>query len=148
MNLKMRDYLRVIVTGFLYIMPFSLLAEKLTIACPQKDIPFEVELALTPAVQAKGLMFRASLPEDQGMLFVFLGDRPVTMWMKNTLIPLDMLFIDDAGKIMGIFENTKPFSLKAIGPASGTTQVLELKGGTVKKHGITKNCVVQINIKK
>ena len=64
----------------------------------------------------KGLMYRKSLPEDAGMLFDFKYEKPVSMWMKNTFIPLDMLFISNNKKIVHIAENTTPFSEKTVSP--------------------------------
>ena len=65
------------------------------------------------------------------------------MWMKNTPLSLDMLFMDKEGKILAIEENTTPYSLKTIGPIKNASKVLELLGGTVKKKGITKECVLR-----
>lgn len=119
------------------------MATKLVISCPQGEISFKVELAQTPEERAKGLMNRETLGEDEGMLFLFPEPRASTMWMKNTPLSLDMLFIDKESKILAIAEKTTPFSLKQIGPIENTAQVLELLGGTVKKTGITKGCVLR-----
>ncbi len=115
-------------------------AHTLTINCPHKIIPFKIELAKSPDEQAKGLMFRTHLREDEGMLFLFSKPKSATMWMKNTPLSLDMIFYDENGKILAIHENTIPYSLKIIGPVERTTQVLEVTGGTVQKHGITNKC--------
>jgi uncharacterized protein len=98
---------------------------------------FGVELAVTPEEQAKGLMYRKELPEGQGMLFDFHQDQPgVSFWMKNTYIPLDMIFIRGDGSILRIAENTVPLS-EALVPAGGPVRaVLEVIGGTAKKLGI------------
>jgi uncharacterized protein len=127
----------------LYILFSSpLLAHNLTLTCPHKSIPFQVEVAKTPHEQEKGLMFRTHLKEDEGMLFLFSEPKASTMWMKNTPLSLDMIFCNDKGKILAIHENTAPYSLKIIGPVEGTTQVLEILGGTVQKHGITQRCTL------
>jgi uncharacterized membrane protein (UPF0127 family) len=97
---------------------------------------FKVEIAATRKQQEHGLMFRKTLPEDTGMLFLFPKEQKIGMWMKNTLVPLDMLFIDNNGKISQIVENTEPGSLKVIASKEPSRAVLELPAGTCKKHGI------------
>jgi uncharacterized protein len=97
---------------------------------------FVVEMANTPEEQAKGLMFRRSLPEGQGMLFDFHEEQPTSFWMKNTYIPLDMIFIRADGRILRIAENTVPLS-EALVPSGGPVRaVLEVIGGTARKLGI------------
>lgn len=97
---------------------------------------YMLELAITREEKAKGLMNRKALAPDNGMLFVEAYPRIVKMWMRNTYIPLDMLFFDGSGKIVYIHENAKPFDESAIGPDFPVMAVLELSGGTVKKHGL------------
>ena len=97
---------------------------------------FAVELANTDAQRAKGLMFRKKLPEGQGMLFDFGQDQDVAMWMKNTYIPLDMLFIRGDGRILRIAENTTPLSTRIIPSGGPVRAVLEVIGGTAQKLGI------------
>jgi len=97
---------------------------------------FSVELAVTEEQLSRGLMFRKRLPEGEGMLFDFRRDQPVTMWMKNTLIPLDMLFIRADGRIARIAENTKPLSTDIIPSGEPVRAVLEVIGGTARKFGI------------
>jgi uncharacterized membrane protein (UPF0127 family) len=123
----------------------ALLAEMLTITCPQGEFPFKVELAQTPQEQQRGLMFRSHLDHDAGMLFVYSKPRAVSMWMKNTPLSLDMIFCDSAGKILSIREKATPYSLKSIGPIEGVTHVLEIKGGSVEKHGISNSCLVKLH---
>src|SRR6266550_9567630 len=97
---------------------------------------FAVEMASTPEEQAKGLMFRRQLPEGQGMLFDFHQEQPTSFWMKNTYIPLDMIFIRGDGRILRIAENTVPLS-EALVPSGGPVRaVLEVIAGTAKKLGI------------
>jgi len=97
---------------------------------------FSVELALTPEQQALGLMYRSELPADAGMLFVHPEERPVHMWMKNTLIPLDMLFLAGDGTIVRIAEQTEPLSTRTISSGEPVKGVLELRGGTAHRLGI------------
>lgn len=97
---------------------------------------FSVELAQTDEERAKGLMFRRELPEGQGMLFDFGRDENVSMWMKNTYVPLDMIFIAANGRIVRIAENTQPMSTRIIPSGGPVRAVLEVIGGTAKKHGI------------
>jgi hypothetical protein len=97
---------------------------------------FAVEIASTPEEQAKGLMFRRELPEGQGMLFDFHREQPTSFWMKNTYIPLDMIFIRGDGRILRIAENTVPLS-EALVPSGGPVRaVLEVVAGTARKLGI------------
>lgn len=92
-----------------------------------------------------GLMHLKHLPQNHAMLFTFLTKRVVTMWMKNTVIRLDMLFIDDNNVIVNIVENTKPYSLDLINSGIEVTKVLEINAGLVKRHGIKKGQRVRIN---
>jgi uncharacterized protein len=97
---------------------------------------FAVELAVTDEERQQGLMFRRELPEGRGMLFDFKQDQNVTMWMKNTYIPLDMIFIRADGRIHRIAESTEPESTKVIAAGAPVRAVLEVIGGTAKKLGI------------
>lgn len=128
-----------------FIVPLVLEATSLKLTCPQGIIPFQVEVAETPHERAKGLMFRKTLPDDGGMLFLFSKEQPVAMWMKNTILSLDMVFANSKGEILEIYENTLPFSTQNIGPIANTAQVLEVKAGVLKKHGITKSCLLSLN---
>src|SRR6266852_7947599 len=97
---------------------------------------FGVELAVTPEEQARGLMFRRELPEMQGMLFDFHREQPTSFWMKNTYVPLDMIFIRGDGRILRIAENTVPLSETLVPSGGPVRAVLEVIGGTAKKLGI------------
>jgi uncharacterized membrane protein (UPF0127 family) len=97
---------------------------------------FSVEIATNDAERQKGLMFRKELPEGRGMLFDFGHDQDVSMWMKNTYIPLDMLFIQSDGRISHIAENTEPLSERIISSGGPVRAVLEVIGGTARKLGI------------
>ncbi|MGB5903581.1 MAG: DUF192 domain-containing protein [Xanthobacteraceae bacterium] len=97
---------------------------------------FSVEVATTEEEKRTGLMYRKELPDGRGMLFDFSPEQEVSMWMKNTFIPLDMIFIRADGRILRIAEDTVPQSTKII-PSRGLAKgVLEVIAGTAKKYGI------------
>ena len=95
-----------------------------------------VELAATDEERARGLMYRRQLPEEHGMLFDFEREEPVSMWMRNTYISLDMIFIQGDGRILRIAERTEPLSERIIPSGGPVRAVLEVAGGTAKKLGI------------
>ncbi len=95
-----------------------------------------LEFAGTPAQRAHGLMFRRSLPENFGMLFDFGGTGEVAMWMKNTLIPLDMLFFDARGRVVGLIADAEPLSEKVLSPGVPARAVLELPAGSIERYGV------------
>ena len=97
---------------------------------------FNVELATNAAERERGLMFRKSLPEGQGMLFDFKRDQSVSFWMHNTYISLDMIFISDDGRIAHIVENAKPLSDDLIPSGAPVRGVLEVIAGTAQQLGI------------
>ena len=97
---------------------------------------FSVEMAVTDKERETGLMYRKELADGRGMLFDFTPEQPISMWMKNTFISLDMIFIGANGRVLRIAENTEPQSTRIIssgGPAKG---VLEVIAGTARKYGI------------
>ena len=98
--------------------------------------PFTVDLAVTDEERAKGLMFRKEIPEGYGMLFDFKQDQMVTMWMKNTYVSLDMIFIKHDGRIARIAESTTVLSEDIIQSGQPVRAVLEVAAGTAKKYGI------------
>lgn len=97
---------------------------------------FKVELALDEGSQAQGLMFRRSMPDDHGMLFVYDREQSISMWMKNTVLPLDMLFVKRDGTIANIAKRTEPFSERVISSFGPVYGVLELNGGTADRLSI------------
>ncbi len=103
---------------------------------------FTVEVARTPDEQAKGLMGRTSLPKEGGMLFPFDPPKIATFWMKNTLIPLDMIFIRADGTIDRIAENTVPESLAPVASGGEVKAVLELAGGTAATLGLDESATI------
>ncbi len=104
---------------------------------------FVVEVAETPAQRAQGLMFRTGLEPDAGMLFVYPYEGEITMWMKNTLISLDMLFIAGDGRIIRIARRTTPLSEKTIASGGPARAVLELAGGGAAMLGIQPGDIVR-----
>lgn len=97
---------------------------------------FSVELATNDAERARGLMFRKSLPEGHGMLFDFQTEQPVQFWMRNTYIPLDMIFIRGDGRVLNIAQNATPLSDALIPSAGPVRGVLEVIAGTARKYHI------------
>ena len=95
-----------------------------------------VEVADTEQQREVGLMFRKHLDDGAGMLFVFKDAAHRNFWMHNTVIPLDMLFADAGGRVIGIVANAEPFSDKPVGVEGGSEYVLEVNGGFCAKNGI------------
>jgi uncharacterized protein len=113
--------------------------EPVTVASSESVTMFTAEVADTEELRTRGLMFRHFLPEDKAMLFDYQKPRPVAMWMKNTNISLDMLFIREDGTIAAIAENTVPQSLDTISVQEPVRGVLEMAAGTVKRLGLRPN---------
>jgi|SRR5262245_849364 len=101
-----------------------------------REIKFDVDLALNDVERARGLMFRKELGPYEGMLFDFYQEAPVTFWMKNTLIPLDMVFIAADGTIRHVHANAKPLSTDTIPSEYPVRAVLEINGGSARLLGI------------
>ena len=99
---------------------------------------FRVEIVTTPGDRAQGLQGRKRLEPDAGMLFVYAAPEGVVMWMKNTFIPLDMIFIGADGRIVNIARDTEPQSLAFIESAGPVKGVLEVRAGTAARLGIRK----------
>ena len=95
-----------------------------------------LEVADTPAARERGLMYRSSMAEDRGMLFVFPDEVEHSVWMRNTLIPLDMLFIAGDGRIVGIHPNAVPLSTAHASVGRPSRYVLETNGGWAARHGV------------
>jgi hypothetical protein len=114
----------------------------LTIAMAGKTHAFKVEVARSEDEQERGLMFRTSLPADGGMLFPFPKPKIASFWMKNTVIPLDMIFVRADGSIDRIAENTIPESLEPVASGGEVAAVLELAGGTAAELGLDETATV------
>lgn len=99
-------------------------------------IRLRVEIARTPAEQARGLMFRETLPRLAGMLFVYPREQAVAFWMRNTLIPLDMIFLDGTGTVIRVHENAVPLDETPIPAGAPALAVLEINGGLAATIGI------------
>ncbi|MGH8166414.1 MAG: DUF192 domain-containing protein [Woeseiaceae bacterium] len=105
---------------------------------------FDVYLALTPEQQRRGLMHVRQLPQWSGMLFVYRDDDMHSMWMKNTYIPLDILFIRRDGSVASVAEMTEPLSLQSIASTEPVAYVLELNGGISARLGIDTESAVYL----
>ncbi len=103
---------------------------------------FSVEVARTPREQSQGLMFRRRMAADAGMLFLYDPPRPISMWMRNTYIPLDMIFIAPDGRISRVVERTVPLSEENIPSRGSVRAVLELNAGTAARLGIRPGATV------
>jgi uncharacterized membrane protein (UPF0127 family) len=121
--------------------------DALTIVSGEKKHAFKVEMADTPDESERGLMYRASMPKDHGMIFDFRQPgqptREISMWMKNCLFPQDMLFLDEKGAVIAIAENARPGSTRLISPGFPVASVLELNGGIAKELGLKPGDKVQ-----
>jgi hypothetical protein len=111
-------------------------------------VMFKVELAQTPAEKSKGLMYRAELSDDAGMLFVFEKDAPRSFWMKNTLIPLDMIFISSEQKVVEIKSSVQPCAEDPCPSYQSVPAmyVLEISGGLAEKKGISVGSLVTLKL--
>ncbi len=105
---------------------------------------FRVAIANNDSLRAYGLMNLRKLPQTYGMLFLFDDNQHIAMWMRNTLIPLDMIFIDNNNQVIGYHQNAQPKSEKIIEAPAGTNKVLEINAGLIKKFGIKKGFHIAI----
>jgi len=96
----------------------------------------QAEVARTDDERERGLMFRRKLAPEAGMLFVMPGDRDWTFWMKNTLIPLDLVFADKDGRVVGVVEDARPLDESSRKAGTPSRYVLEVNGGWCQKHGV------------
>jgi uncharacterized membrane protein (UPF0127 family) len=118
---------------------------RVTIATQQgRTVAFNVEIADSPAKRELGLQYRRDLASDHGMIFLFPAQSEQTFWMKNTPIPLDMIFISRELKIVGIVEQATPFSLDPRSVGAPSQYVLEINGGLAKRNGIRRGDSVSL----
>lgn len=112
-------------------------AARVTLLPPgQAPAQVSVELAITPAERSRGLMFRKHLGEDDGMLFLFEREQPQSFWMRNTYIPLDMIFIRQDMTVLGVVENAEPETESSRNVPGNSMFVLEVNAGFARKHGV------------
>ena len=114
-----------------------------TVAATIKDKPFTLEIADTDAKRERGLMFRKSMPADHGMIFVFDAPDNYRFWMKNTWIPLDIVFLDETGKVLEI-EPRKANDLTSMGPDDPSHYVIELNAGAAANIGLAKGDHIEL----
>lgn len=139
MNTTLKRISFLILASFVFLLPdvsFAGGSGVIKIQTSRGEVPFKVEYAISPEEKAKGLMFRKELPKKHGMMFIYQTPTNVTMWMKNTFISLDMLFVNDQGRIKYIEEKTEPKSLRQIHSRGKVSAVIELPAGSVEDHGI------------
>ncbi len=128
--------LAIVATGVVSVPSSAAQLEPLEIVTKNGVRIFSVELARTDEQKATGLMHRRHMPDGQGMLFDFAPEQPISMWMKNTYISLDMIFIGSDGRVTRIAENTEPLSERIISSGAPARAVLEVNGGIARKYGI------------
>lgn len=117
--------------------------EAVTLVTGQGERVIDVEVAATADEKARGLMFRTSLPDSEGMLFPYNDAQEITMWMRNTYIPLDMVFIRADGTVHRIEARTEPLSERIITSLGRVTAVLELAGGAAERLGLKPGDIVR-----
>lgn len=112
----------------------------------QKLAKIDVEVAINPAERQQGLMYRSKMEEDKGMIFIFERDDMQAFWMKNTIIPLDIMFIDSKGVINTIHKNTVPFSERSLPSKTKSQFVVEVNGGYCDRHGIKEGDLIEYKL--
>jgi uncharacterized membrane protein (UPF0127 family) len=138
MRFRLLSLCRSLLAAILLVLPVAACADdsQLVIHSANGDHRFSVEVVDTPETRAKGLMFRQTLAPDSGMLVDFKESRPVSFWMQNTFIPLDMLFITADGVIANVHVNARPFDTTGIPSDGPVAYVLEIPGGRSVELGI------------
>jgi uncharacterized protein len=118
-----------------FVMP-ALAHARVSFAGAKQKVVVDAEVASTGPQRTRGLMWRTSLPEGTGMLFIFTREQPLSFWMRNTLIPLDMAFIAADGSVVNVIANAEPRTLVARPSAAPALYVLEVPGGWAQKVGL------------
>ncbi len=151
----MKNFLITLAFGLTFIAPCAVAAdsapepinfgprETLTIVSADKQHEFNVEIADSSVERSRGLMFRDVIPVDEGMLFEFDKRQVASIWMKNTSVFLDILFVRADGRILKIEHSAKPYSLRSMTSEAPVMAVLELAGGQVNERGIVPGDVVK-----
>jgi len=121
-------------------------ADKVQLRGDWGQTSFTVEIADTEAERARGLMFRETLPRGAGMLFVYERPQPVAFWMKNTLIPLDLIFLDRQGRVTRVHEHAVPGDLTPIHGGNEVFAVLEINAGLARRYGVAVGSQMQHEI--
>ncbi len=135
-GLALAALLAVFVPVFLPVTPPAAAADEVVLVVDGERHVFSAEIADDPVERSRGLMFRESIPTDHGMLFDFGVERHVTFWMKNTLISLDIIFVEADGDIVAVAEETTPLSLDSIPSDAPVRFVFEVIAGTVDRLGL------------
>lgn len=117
--------------------------DSLDVRGPSGMARFSVEVADDGAERARGLMFREDMPTAAGMLFVYDRPQSVSFWMKNTLIPLDMIFADESGRVTRVHSDAVPGDLTPIDGGDGVQFVLEINGGLARRMGIAEGAEIR-----
>jgi hypothetical protein len=110
--------------------------DRITLLAAEGRITYTLEIADTPETRARGLMFRTDLAADSGMLFVWDEPAPRSFWMRNTPLPLDIIFLDEAGQVVNVAARTTPFSEKRLPSEGPALAVLEVNAGEAERRGI------------
>ena len=119
-------------------MKFAIDPQNLMVSTEAGDVVYEVEIADTDPERSAGLMFRVDFPKSRAMLFDFGQTRAVSMWMKNTPLPLDMVFVDETGLVVGVAASTTPQSFHIISAPQPIRYVLEINAGQTTENNIKK----------
>lgn len=119
---------------------------ELTIDTGKEKLKVSVEVVVSPKLREKGLMYREELVDGQGMLFVFQAEEERSFWMKNTLIPLDIMFVDSSRTVVGIVHRARPRREKSLSVGVPSRFVLEVPGGYCSRHGVHRGARLEFKL--